>query len=411
MTNHPRHIAIADFTYELPEERIARYPLAERDQSKLLIYDQGKITETTYRHLPDQLPENTTLIFNNTRVIQARMFFKKETGGALELFCLEPGDQYPDIQTAMQQCGSVNWKCLVGGASKWKAQTKIFLTLEAVGISIAAEMIEKGAGYYLIHFSWNNTHMSFAEILHHAGNLPLPPYMNRSAEADDHNRYQTVYADPEGSVAAPTAGLHFTPALLAEMDKKKIGKLFVTLHVGAGTFKPVKAETLDGHDMHAEFLEVSAAAIEQLLDKKTGKIVCVGTTSLRTTESLYWMGVKASLNPGITPAELEIRQWDPYEINTGKISMQEALSALLQWMKSRNSPMLIIKTQIMIAPGYRLRIADGIITNFHQPQSTLLLLISAITGNDWHRIYDYAMNHEFRFLSYGDGSLLWNNPA
>jgi len=408
MQHHPRHIAISEFNYGLPEERIAKFPLPQRDRSKLLIFDQGSIRESVYTNLPDILPSNTTLIFNNTRVVFARLFFRKNTGGRIEIFCLEPDSRYPDIQTAMQQHGSVYWKCLVGGASKWKPGTTISLGIDSPAITITAESVARESDHQVIRFSWN-ADMSFAEILHHAGNLPLPPYLNRTAESSDHDRYQTIYAEPEGSVAAPTAGLHFSPELFRELDHKGIRKIFVTLHVGAGTFKPVKAETLEGHEMHAECLETDPAAIADILNRKrVGKIVCVGTTSLRTTESLYWMGVKALKKPDIGAEELEVKQWDPYETEASGINAEAALNALIHWINKNKLRRLVIKTQILIAPGYKLRIADGLITNFHQPQSTLLLLIAAVVGDDWKKIYRYALEHDFRFLSYGDGSLLWN---
>lgn len=397
---HPKDLSILDFTYTLPDERIAKHPLADRDQSKLLVYSDGKISESIYANLPDALPADTLLIFNNTKVVEARLLFHKSTGGTIEIFCLEPADQYPDITTAMLQRKEVLWKCLVGGAKKWKEE---YLYKETPVGLLKARKVEKTNDSFIIAFSWD-ADLSFAEVLHMAGLIPLPPYLNREAEAKDHETYQTIYAKHDGSVAAPTAGLHFTEALFQKLEQKGIQKTFVTLHVGAGTFKPVKAAVMQEHEMHAEFIEVSINTIEQLLQAASKTIVVVGTTSLRTIESLYWMGVKL-LSAVSDP--LTVHQWDPYEL-PGHFTATEALTALLQHMQQQRMQTLITKTQIIIAPGYRLRIAQGIVTNFHQPQSTLLLLVAAITGNHWKDIYQYALDHNFRFLSYGDGSLLWN---
>ncbi|MCU0321430.1 MAG: S-adenosylmethionine:tRNA ribosyltransferase-isomerase [Chitinophagaceae bacterium] len=405
---HPKDISIIDYTYHLPEEKIAKYPLAERDSSKLLIFKNGTMETSVYKNLPSFLPENTTLVFNNTKVVEARLLFEKRTGSVIEIFCLEPDERYSDITTAMLQKETVYWKCLVGGAKKWKEE---FLNKQILyhenAITIQARIAEKRNDYFLIELSWNNTDLSFAEILHAAGVIPLPPYLNRTAEEQDKSTYQTIYAKHDGSVAAPTAGLHFTDNLLADLSKKNIHPLYVTLHVGAGTFKPVKAATMHEHEMHAEFIDVTKAAIEQLIQAET--IIATGTTSLRTIESLYWMGVKAITDLKLANLKLEtlsIQQWDAYELPQD-VDKQTALQALLNWMNVNNLDRIICKTQIIIAPGYTLKIADGLITNFHQPQSTLLLLIAAIVGNEWKTIYNYALANEFRFLSYGDGSLLW----
>ncbi len=405
---HPKDISIIDYTYHLPEEKIAKYPLAERDSSKLLVFKNGTMETSVYKNLPSFLPENTTLVFNNTKVVEARLLFEKSTGSVIEIFCLEPDERYADITTAMLQKEKVYWKCLVGGAKKWKEE---FLLKQIVyhesSISLQAKIAEKKNDYFLIELSWNNTDLSFAEILHAAGVIPLPPYLNRTAEEKDKSTYQTIYAKHDGSVAAPTAGLHFTENLLADLSKKNIHPLYVTLHVGAGTFKPVKAATMHEHEMHAEFIDVTKAAIEQLINSQT--IVATGTTSLRTIESLYWMGVKVMANLKLINLKLEdiaIQQWDTYELPQD-IDKQSALQALLNWMNDNQLERIICKTQIIIAPGYTLKVADGLITNFHQPQSTLLLLIAAIVGNEWKTIYNYALANEFRFLSYGDGSLLW----
>lgn len=406
---HPKELSIIDFTYELPDERIARYPLAERDQSKLLIYRNGQISETIYAELAEQIPANSLLVFNNTKVVEARLLFEKPNGGKIEIFCLEPHEQYGDITTAMLQKGKVLWKCLVGGAKKWKEGALIsqIEKYDSSEITLTARKIEQYADAYLIELSWDDPDMSFAELLHVAGVIPLPPYLNRAAEESDQERYQTIYAEHDGSVAAPTAGLHFTDSLFANLTQKNIRQSFVTLHVGAGTFKPVKSATMQDHEMHAEFIDVSAAFIEQLLQQTTYPVIAVGTTSLRTLESLYWLGVKTKLDPNISTEALTITQWEPYELAQYNFSASAALTALLVWLQQNRIERLITKTQIIIAPGYTFRIVKGLITNFHQPQSTLLLLVAAISRDNWKNIYQYALDNQFRFLSYGDGSLLW----
>ncbi len=412
---NPKNIRIEDFNYELPDDCIAKYPLSKRDASKLLIYNDGIIKEDQYFNLQHYLPENTFLIFNNTKVVEARILFQKNTGSVIEIFCLEPDDIYADITTAMLSKNKVQWKCLVGGAKKWKEELLIkeILNHDKI-IQLTAKIIAKKNDYFLIEFSWDNNAISFAEVLHHAGVIPLPPYLNRDAEIKDQETYQTIYAKHDGSVAAPTAGLHFTEELLTNLRLKNVQQQFITLHVGAGTFKPVKTETIANHEMHAEFIDVQINFIEKLITaiETTSKIVCVGTTSLRTIETLYWMGVKLSQLSKVNShwsnniEDISIYQWDAYELETN-LTSKEALQLLVDWMKEKNMERLITKTQIIITPYYPLKITDGIITNFHQPQSTLLLLISAFVGNDWKRIYTYALNNNFRFLSYGDGSLLW----
>jgi len=433
---HPSNLYIEDFNYELPNEKIAKYPLEQRDQSKLLIYggtgfsggaepisgelgpktENGvSIRESIYANIADELPQGSLLVFNDTKVVEARLLFQKPTGGVIELFCLEPADQYADITTAMLQKGSVQWKCLVGGAKKWKEGAVV---LEVKGLKIQANKVEILPDCFLIEFSWDPAGISFAEVLHLAGDIPLPPYLNRETEESDKERYQTIYAKHDGSVAAPTAGLHFTEYVFAQLAQKQIQKGYVTLHVGAGTFKPVKAAQMKDHEMHAEFIDVQKSTIEQLLEHLSKGIIAVGTTSLRTLESLYWIGVKTIHNPSLATADLSVSQWEPYQHaeenaeNKGKAySAEESLTALLQWMEKNNAERIITKTQIIIAPGYTFRIIRALVTNFHQPQSTLLLLISAIVGDDWRRIYEYALTHEYRFLSYGDGSILWVSPA
>lgn len=408
---HPSQLQISDFTYDLPDERIARYPLTERDLSKLLIYQSGGMHSDVYRHLPQHLPKNTLLVFNNTKVIEARILFQKETGSKIEIFCLEPAAGVELTQAMMSQ-GNVRWTCLVGGAGKWKQQflEKQLQTPKGT-VLLKAEKISMQQGSFEIEFSWDNTYFTFAELLHYAGVLPLPPYLQRQTEAADYDRYQTVYARHQGSVAAPTAGLHFTPQLLVQLQDKGIKHSFVTLHVGAGTFQPVKSATMQDHPMHREWVDVHADAIEELLTQLPNPIIPVGTTSLRTIESLYWMGVKALINPDATLAELEVQQWDAYDLPLQNASAKDALQALLEWMKKQQQEQIICHTKILIAPGYSARVAAAIITNFHQPNSTLLLLVAALIGDDWRKVYSYALANDYRFLSYGDGSLLWVNKS
>lgn len=405
---HPKALSILDFTYTLPDDRIARFPLEARDQSRLLVYRGGQISETVYASLAGELPGGSLLVFNNTKVVEARLLFQKNTGSIIEIFCLEPHEQYPDITSAMLEKGKVWWKCLVGGAKKWK-EPVLHKALSDSGIVLSAKKIEQRADHYIIELSWSDETLSFAELLHMAGALPLPPYLNRAAEESDKERYQTIYARYDGSVAAPTAGLHFTDAVFASLSQKNIRHEFVTLHVGAGTFKPVKSATMEEHDMHAEFIDVPLSVIEKLLQQWPDTIVPVGTTSLRTIESLYWLGVKTILHPDIQPAALHLTQWEPYQLKHEAISPSLALQSLINWMQQHQLQKLLTKTQIIMAPGYTLKIAKGLITNFHQPQSTLLLLVAAIVGDDWKRIYNYALEHGFRFLSYGDGCLLMSD--
>lgn len=409
--SRPEEVNIRNFHYELPDEKIARFPLEQRDLSKLLVYKNEEIETSIYRNLHDHLPANSLLIFNDTKVVEARLIFQKESGGQIEIFCLEPSDKYADITTAMLTKGEVYWKCLVGGAKKWKSgllqktikyQNHIFI--------LQAEKIEQRNDYFTIRFSWNEVERSFAEVLHLAGVIPLPPYLKRVAEESDQIRYQTIYAHVEGSVAAPTAGLHFTEDLLEKIESKGIQKKFVTLHVGAGTFKPVTSEKLQDHEMHAEFIDVSIELIESLIHH-TGPIIPVGTTSLRTIETLYWMGIKCANMSNATLSNISIQQWDAYDYNNMAYSKNQALQFLVDWMKKQQIERVICKTQLLIAPGYELKVADAIITNFHQPQSTLLLLIHAFVGENWKKIYTYALENNFRFLSYGDGSLLWKQNA
>ena len=406
---HPSTIEIKDYTYQLPNEKIAVYPLQERDTSKLLVYKQGAISETNYRTIGKQFTNKTLLLFNNTKVIEARIFFQKATGGIIEIFCLEPANN-SEVSQAMTTTGKVVWNCLVGGAAKWKEgiiEKKIVVGTET--IHLFAEIKERLPDCFVIAFSWHHSELTFAEVLHHAGVIPLPPYLHRKAEEQDYDRYQTVYAKSEGSVAAPTAGLHFTAQLIEQLSNDGIYMEQVTLHVGAGTFKPVKTETIGEHEMHKEWIDVKRSTIENILNYHPQDIIPVGTTSLRTLETLYWMGIKALQNPEATIEELEIKQWDAYELQTEGISAEIALQALIGWMNDHHLDQLICHTQLLIAPGYKVKIADGLVTNFHQPNSTLLLLVAALIGEDWRRVYEFALANDYRFLSYGDGSLLWCN--
>lgn len=404
----PKKISILDYTYDLPAGRIALHPLAERDASKLLVYKNGMIREDIYKNIVDHLPADSLLIFNNTKVVKARIRFQKSSGGVIEIFCLEPYEAINEYSHVMNKKGSVKWKCMIGGASKWKEGG---LTgnwgLGIRNLELKARLIEKLSDAYVVEFSWTPVEMSFAEVLELCGDIPLPPYIKRKTEEEDTERYQTIYAEDEGSVAAPTAGLHFTPGIFKSLSEKNIQTGFVTLHVGAGTFKPVKATTMQEHEMHAEWIDVGIDMIENLIASLNKTIVAVGTTSLRTIESLYWMGVKTKIQPAIK--QLAIDQWEVYEpsLAGSNITAADALRSLLNWLKQNNHQRLFTRSQILIAPGYSFKIANAIITNFHQPQSTLLLLVAAAIGNEWRRVYDYAMQHNFRFLSYGDGSLLF----
>ena len=407
----PRTLSIKDFTYSLPEERIAKYPLAERDASKLLIYKEGNITEDIYRNIVDHIPANSLLVFNDTKVVEARLLFQKATGGIIEIFCLEPHEHYPDITSAMLQHEKVLWHCLIGGASKWKhgqiLEKKIVHNSNELILN--ARYVEKTGDSFIVELSWNKSDLSFAEVLHLFGAIPLPPYIKREAETSDAERYQTVYANYEGSVAAPTAGLHFTETVFKSLQEKNIQKDFVTLHVGAGTFKPVKSETMQDHEMHAEYFTVSGSLIQNLIDHLDKNIIAIGTTSLRTLESLYWLGHQ--LATGNRQLTNELTQWEVYDRIGNNISSKESLQNLINWMNEKEIETLTAKTEIIIAPDYQFKIVNGLITNFHQPQSTLLLLVSSFIGNTWRKVYDYALNKDFRFLSYGDGSLLWKDQA
>ena len=409
---HPKDISILDYSYTLPDERIAAFPLPERDQSKLLIYKNGQINEDQYKNLARYIPEKSLLVFNNTKVIQARILFQKVTGGVIEIFCLEPYEMLNEYAAVMIKKERVRWKCLIGGAGKWKGGSlEKSISISGKNIVVSARLVEKLPDAYVVELSWQPGDISFAEIIEQAGETPLPPYIKRKAGEADKTRYQTIYARHDGSVAAPTAGLHFTDNIFAGLAEKNISQAYVTLHVGAGTFKPVKAAALQNHEMHAEWMDVTRTTIEQLIENIGSGIIAVGTTSLRTLESLYWMGVKSLIDKQASIEQLAIGQWDVYEapLMHAGISAAAAFVALLQWMKQHDMDRLIVQTQILIAPGYQYKVAKAIVTNFHQPQSTLLLLVAAAVGDDWKKIYNYALNNDFRFLSYGDGSLLFMN--
>ncbi|MDD6732629.1 MAG: S-adenosylmethionine:tRNA ribosyltransferase-isomerase [Bacteroidales bacterium] len=404
----PKHIRIADYQYPLPDERIAKYPKAVRDESKLLLYRHGEIAEDVFHHLPQYIPAGELMVFNNTKVIQARLHFHKSTGALIEVFCLEPHTPL-DYQQNFATTRQVAWTCLVGNLKKWKegklereicvGGKTLKLTAERKGLS--------GTGHEVV-FCWDDEDVTFSEVLEAIGELPIPPYLNRATEPGDLQTYQTVYSKIKGSVAAPTAGLHFTERVLQALDAKGVERNEITLHVGAGTFKPVKSEEIGGHAMHAEWIAVRRESIERLL-AHDGHCIAVGTTSVRTLESLYYIGVMIEAQPDAAPDDLLVPQWLPYEYAaSGKkpLTARESLELLLDYMTRHELPVLHTATQIIIAPGYEYHIVRGIVTNFHQPQSTLLLLVSALVGNDWRRIYDYALGHDFRFLSYGDSSLL-----
>lgn len=444
----PRQIRIEDYDYPLPDHRIAKYPLKERDSSKLLIYNKGEVSQDIFTNLPNYLPKGALMVFNNTRVIQARLHFRKgtpssdatqnTTGALIEIFLLEPASpiEYQENFASKERC---SWYCLVGNSKKWKegALTRI-VDIDGQKVVLSATRRELHGTSWRIDFEWHDADhaagttvcsqaTTFADILDAMGELPIPPYLNRDTEESDKTTYQTVYSKIKGSVAAPTAGLHFTERVLADLDAHGIEREEVTLHVGAGTFKPVKSDEIGGHEMHTEHIAVRRETIERLI-AHNGEAVAVGTTSVRTLESLYWMGVASSQLPATCTdntstnhdatddichdeqagEELHVSQWTPYEQGCGKMSSIDALKALLQYMDSRKMSVLHSSTQIIIAPGYEYRIVKRIVTNFHQPKSTLLLLVSAFVNGDWHRIYDYALANDFRFLSYGDSSLLIN---
>ena len=403
----PGKISIKDFTYHLPEEKIALHPLQERDASKLLIYNDGNIKEDVYSNIAEHIPQESLLVFNNSKVINARIRFQKNNGGIIEIFCLEPYDLLNEYSSIMNKTAKVKWKCFIGGAAKWKEKELVKeLIINNSALIIKAVLVEKLSDAYVVKFSWEPATYSFAEVIEAAGDIPLPPYIKRATDVTDESRYQTIYAKHDGSVAAPTAGLHFTENIFKKLSAKQIDKTYVTLHVGAGTFKPVKAGTMQEHEMHAEWIDVNIETIKKIMAKKNN-VIAVGTTSLRTIETLYWLGVKSFLLP--EAENLSLHQWDVYKapLANSDIDVKDALSALIKWLEKRNRDRIFTQTQLLIAPGYHFKIAFALITNFHQPQSTLLLLVAAAVGANWRTIYNYALKHDYRFLSYGDGNLIF----
>ncbi len=419
-----KHIKISDYNYPLPDERIAKFPLSERDHSKLLVYKHGEVSEDVFYHLPEYLPKGSLLVYNNTRVIQARLHFRKETGALIEVFLMEPAEP-TDYELMFQTAGHCAWLCMIGNLKKWKEgalhrsfdikgqQLTLTVTLrrDNPSLSVGAEgETAKGGTNYWVDFDWDNTNVSFAEILESVGELPIPPYLNRETQESDKTTYQTVYSRIKGSVAAPTAGLHFTQKVLADIDAHGIEREEVTLHVGAGTFKPVKSVEIEGHQMHTEYIVVHRHTLSSLL-KHDCQVVAVGTTSVRTLESLYYMGAFLLKHPDASEDDLHVNQWTPYEEGrdgglVDGVTPVEAVRAILDYLDNNGLEALHSSTQIIIAPGYQYKMVKMLVTNFHQPQSTLLLLVSAFLHGDWKKVYDYALAHDFRFLSYGDSSLL-----
>ncbi len=406
MTNNQSPIYIADYNYPLPDERIAKYPLAERDHSKLLVYRDGQVSEDRFYHIGDYIAPGSLLIYNNTRVIQARLEFAKATGARVEVFCLEPITPH-DYQLSLGSTTGCTWKCMVGNAKKWHDEAlELKIKNEKLTLTLRTYKEQSLGNTYAVRFEWDEPSVSFAEILDAIGELPIPPYLNRKTEESDKTTYQTVYSRIKGSVAAPTAGLHFTQNVLDDLRNRGIETDEVTLHVGAGTFLPVKTADANEHTMHTEIIAVPRETIQHIL-ANLGHVVAVGTTSMRTLESLYFIGcqlcqVESPFDIGYSP---KVGQFEPYE-KEYTTSAANALQAILSYLSATRQTTLHAETQIMIKPGYTFHIVDQLITNFHQPQSTLLLLVSAFVGGDWHTIYDYALSHDFRFLSYGDSSIL-----
>jgi len=407
MINIP-NIDIEKYSYQLPDGRIAQFPAEVRDMSKLLVYKNERIYEAHFKDLPDYLPETAHLLYNQTRVVHARLLFPKETGALIELFCLDPVSPTRELQQAFECKSFVTWKCLVGHSKRWRSG-KLSLNFSVGGMPgiLFAERIEKNNDHSLIQFSWEPASLSFSDILNNAGVIPLPPYMARKATDQDKSRYQTIYAENEGSVAAPTAGLHFTENVMRKLESKGITRSHVTLHVGAGTFRPIQGADILSHEMHTERVVVPRRTIESILNKGSSPFVAVGTTTLRTLESLYWHGVKLIVDQSANPL-LNVLQWDPYTPGYERnITMENSITAVLKAMSHYDMEELAGQTQLMIVPGYEFRVADILITNFHLPRSTLLLLVSAFAGEGWKDVYQHALDHDYRFLSYGDSCLFF----
>jgi S-adenosylmethionine:tRNA ribosyltransferase-isomerase len=398
---NPQEILISQYTYELPSERIAHHPLSKRDASKLLVYKSGRIEDDQFYNLPQHLPADSLLILNNTKVIEARILFQKDSGGTIEIFCLEPFEQ--SMETALQQTGSTQWKCLVGGASKWKRGQILTkrIIIDGKKIELKASYKAKTEDAFVIQFYWDPIELHFVEVLHAAGAIPLPPYIKRSAEGIDSERYQTIFGKFDGSVAAPTAALHFTKEVFTRLEEKRIDKAFITLNVGAGTFKPVKSESIAEHQMHGEDFTITKGVIEKLMASE--KIIAAGTTSLRTIETVHWLGVK--LLKGLLHDGWVLHQWEVYDLDNS-VNYKESLKAIIEWMNKNSQTELHCRTSLLIVPGYQFKIPCGLVTNFHQPQSTLLLLVAAFIGKDWKKVYQHAIENGYRFLSYGDSSYL-----
>ncbi len=398
---NPRDIVIADYDYPLPDDRIAKHPMAQRDESKLLVLRGKELCETRFSHIPELLPPSTLLVFNNTKVIHARLFFPKATGAVIEIFCLEPHDM--PIAQAFEQRGHGSWNCFVGNNKRWKEPSLCQqLSLDGRTVTLQATRREAVGNSWVIDFAWDSDD-TFTALLEQAGTIPLPPYLHRAAQADDKERYQTIYARHEGSVAAPTAGLHFTDSILAALQQRGIATEYLTLHVGAGTFKPVSSDTIGEHDMHVEQIQIGYDNIARIAAHNQDPIVAVGTTSVRTLESIYWFGIQLGQQPHLP--QMQVQQWDPYELAQQAVPMQESYRRVMAWMQQRDLTELHGATRLLIAPGYQYRVINGLITNFHQPKSTLLLLVSALIGEQWKECYHYALEHDFRFLSYGDSCL------
>jgi len=401
-------INLKEFYYSLPKNRIAQFPLKNRDESKLLVYRDKKISEDRFNNIHQHLPDDSLLIYNETRVIHARLQFQKETGANIEIFCLEPVAPTREIQQAFEQKSGVTWKCLVGNSKKWKdGELKKYFKLNGQECTLKAKRVSKNDDSSFIEFFWEPAGLSFSEILEHTGIIQIPPYMNRETTESDKTRYQTIYARAEGSVAAPTAGLHFTDDIFSKLKKKNISSHEVTLHVGAGTFKPISSETIEGHEMHTEQIRIKKQTLEKLIKNIDHDIIAVGTTTLRTLESIYWHGVKLLTNEQES-RQIDVHQWDPYqEKYSSGVPVKEALEVVVENLNKHSLDVLSGQTQLMIVPGYDVKMADVLISNFHMPKSTLLLLVSAFIGDDWKVVYRYALNNRFRFLSYGDSCLFF----
>ncbi len=405
MKNHSGNIRIADYTYDLPHERIAKYPLTERDASKLLVWDGDSISDRVFRELPSVADRDAVMVFNNTRVIRARLIFRKESGAAIEVFCLEP--HIPgEFSMNLSSGGPVEWTCLIGNLKRWKkGLLESRFTHAGREYILTAERTGSHGDSFIVRFSWDDSSLSFAQVLEDMGHMPIPPYLGRSDEESDKSTYQTTYARINGSVAAPTAGLHFTPAVMEALEQNGIGHAEVTLHVSAGTFRPVKSELITDHMMHSEHFFVSRATLERL---RESKITAVGTTTVRTLESLYWLGLSSAEGRWPSNRIPSVSQWEPYETEAN-VTPSEAIDLLLTQLERDGKDVLEAKTDIIIVPGYRFRMVQSMLTNFHQPHSTLLLLVAAFTGDSWKKIYDHALTSGYRFLSYGDSMLL--SPA